>query len=117
MSEETKQSDNQNNQNEVDLNKFSHAGGYSRGCKEGYHDYNKDKTELKIADNETLMIMKCSLCGAEVQQVADLGINDLIGKYEIEKKDPNPPQPIVTEGSVDSDGFSADDFWNKIGGK
>lgn len=108
----------QNNMND-DLNKFEKDGGYSQGCKEGYHTFDNGQTELSISGDKTRIVLTCAMCGNKVQKEANLNINDLLQEFSEDKEQNSPDNynNIKPATSERNDGFNSDDFWNKIRGK
>lgn len=115
MAEEALQNNSDSQTQDSDMNKFEHQKGYSRGCREGYHDFNQSKTELKVEGDKTMIVMECIMCGTKVSKLADLNINDLIQNYD-SLGDPKPPQTFE-KPNQEVKGFDSDEFWNKLRGR
>lgn len=107
---------NNSESQDKDLGKFEYQKGYSLGCREGYHDFNQNKTRLEVVDNQTMVVMECIRCGSKISKIADLGINDLIQEYNNLPglpKQSETYEPPKTEIKEDN----REEFWKKLRGQ
>lgn len=110
-----------------DMNHVEKAGGYSRDCSSGVHDFNQLSTRFEIgAEGMTIMYMTCMVCGKEIAKEAPLNINDLLVKHtpnvetdttnQFQQESRQTNQPQRTNNPEPTPVMDMDTFWKKLKG-